>query len=160
VYAIKQQSFGSAGWISPIPDSEDVNSGSTYGTFSNGTGYYMVEFERALQTNNPYEMQIDHNGTYRFAFALFNDYKFEDHAVSETYDLNFDNVITSPTSTTTPTTTTSSNSTTTTSTHTNNTSSNSTNPTIAGFNFGYIIPIFITSLITLDIVIRKKHGLK
>ncbi len=134
-----------------VSNSNDVNSAATFGTLNNGTTYYMVEFERPLVTNNPNEMQINQNGTYGLSFGLFDDAKHEDHAISETYNLTFDNVIASP-STNTTTTTSSTN----TNTKTNSNSSNPQGSSIEGFNLGYLIPISITFLIVLDVSIRKK----
>ena len=43
-----QQSFGPAGWMVDVSNSNDVNSAATFGTLNNGTTYYMVEFERTF----------------------------------------------------------------------------------------------------------------
>ena len=79
----------------------------------------------------------------------------KDHAISETYNLTFDNVIASP-STNTTTTTSSTN----TNTKTNSNSSNPQGSSIEGFNLGYLIPISITFLIVLDVSIRKENRIK
>lgn len=88
----KDQSFGSNGWLDVSKETQDVTSCFTYGTTSNGTSKYQVEFKRSLRNNDVYDVQFNRNGTYRFAVAVLNDLGGEDHAISWTYELGFDNL--------------------------------------------------------------------
>lgn len=88
----KDQSFGSNGWNDFTKETQDVSSCFTYGTLPNGTSNYRVEFKRALRNSDAKDVQFDHNGTYRFTVAVLNDLGGEDHAISWTYELGFDNL--------------------------------------------------------------------
>ncbi len=84
VYAGKDQCFGSDGWYDRKDENQDVATGYTLLNVSN-IFYYQVEFRRKLVTNDPYDVQFNHNGEFEVNFAVINDLGHQDHAVSWNY---------------------------------------------------------------------------
>src|SRR5271157_3049428 len=90
-YLLDANAIISTGWYGGS-ELENVHTCFNYVVLSNGSSYYRLEIERALQDSDPYHCQFDHNGTYDFAIAVFDNQKGEAHAISDTYDLDFENI--------------------------------------------------------------------
>jgi hypothetical protein len=90
-YQLDDNAIQSTGWYGGS-ELENVNTAFNYVVLPNGSSYYRLEIERALQDSSSYHCQFDHNGTYQFAVAVFDNDKGEDHAISDTYELDFENI--------------------------------------------------------------------
>ena len=77
--------FDEDGWIQGNPEINNIE--VAYSVTENS---YTLELSRNLITNDEYDVQFDHNGIYKFNLALFNDTKYEDHAISWTYAIELE----------------------------------------------------------------------
>jgi len=77
--------FDEDGWIQGNPEISNIEV-----AYSVTEDSYTLELSRRLITNDEYDVQFDHSGVYKFNLALFNDTKYEDHAISWTYAIELE----------------------------------------------------------------------
>ncbi|MFX1570160.1 MAG: hypothetical protein ACFFCV_17520 [Promethearchaeota archaeon] len=82
-YYCRDKCFGTYGWYDPNLETEDVEIAYTYRTNVS----YTLEIKRELTTNDPYDIQVDQSGIYKFNMGIMNDAQHEDHLISWTHAL-------------------------------------------------------------------------
>jgi len=83
--------YGNEGWLD-IEQSNDPTISFTSGIWANNEGYYQIELNRSFITDEPdYDVQFEHNNTYRFSTGIGDSIGSVEHAISWTYELDLTN---------------------------------------------------------------------
>ena len=85
--------YGYDGWLE-IEKSNDPTISFTSGIWKNNEGYYQIELNRSFITDEPdFDVQFEHNKTYRFSTGIGDSIGSDKHAISWTYELDLTNSI-------------------------------------------------------------------